>query len=267
MVVRIRLACVVALTAGCGSFDAAPIDAGAAPDARDADTSAPADDSVARYTFTEGSGAVVHDVSGVEPALDLNILDKAAATWGADGLTLGAPVLVDSITPATKIFDACAVTDAVTVETWIRPGVAAQGGPARVVTMSTAHNEQNFLLGIGENDASEPSSRYVLRLAAPLGPFVATAVGIAETELQHVVATAHFGSRALAIYVDGTPVGSAPLSGTVAATWSRDRPLVLGGERGLSDRHFLGTYEFLAIYARALSRDEVAQRFAAGPRR
>ena len=63
---------------------------------------------VALYTFKEGNGNIVHDVSGVGAALDLEVANPAAISWLPDGgISFDAQILVASQDPATKIVEDC----------------------------------------------------------------------------------------------------------------------------------------------------------------
>ena len=108
----------------------------------------------ARYVFDEGDGAVVHDVSGQEPALDLHIEDTGSVSWSDDGLELTDSVLIASDGPAERLTAAMQDTNAITVEAWITPAEEVQSGPARIVTLSEDHLNRNFTLG-QEEDAYE----------------------------------------------------------------------------------------------------------------
>jgi hypothetical protein len=88
---------------------------------------------VAFYDFDGVTGqTLVKDTSGVGAALDLTIGDPLAATWGDGFLTVTAPVLIQSAGPATKIYDACSGSNAVTVEAWVKPATLDTGRPDRL---------------------------------------------------------------------------------------------------------------------------------------
>jgi hypothetical protein len=99
------------------------------------------------YEFDEGEGAVIRDVSGLKPALDLTIHDSDAVAWQEDGLQTRQPVLIASGRPAERLAAAVRASNALTVEAWITPAAAIQTGPARIVTLSRDHGNRNFTLG------------------------------------------------------------------------------------------------------------------------
>jgi hypothetical protein len=59
------------------------------------------------------------------------------------------PTLIASAGPATKVIDAVRQSGSLTVEAWIEPANATQGGPARIVTLSRDPGQRNFTLGQG----------------------------------------------------------------------------------------------------------------------
>jgi hypothetical protein len=103
---------------------------------------------IALYTFAEGSGRTVHDVSGRDGPVDLEITDPDAVSWLPDGgLSVKAPVLIASAGPASRLAEAAAGSQALSIEAWVRPADYEQAGPARIVTLSRDTSRRNFTLG------------------------------------------------------------------------------------------------------------------------
>jgi PKD repeat protein len=96
------------------------------------------------YTFEEGSGTTVHDVSGVGSPLDLNVDNAGAVSWVSGGLAINASTLVASAGAATKVIDATRATTELAIEAWLKPGTTSQDGPARIVTLSADPYHRNF---------------------------------------------------------------------------------------------------------------------------
>jgi hypothetical protein len=88
----------------------------------------------ALYTFDEGGGLLINDVSGVGAPMDLTIDNQYAVTWAADGLTLNSATVIDSRGPATKFINAARATNALTIEAWVTPANITQDGPAHMIT-------------------------------------------------------------------------------------------------------------------------------------
>ena len=99
------------------------------------------------YAFDEGSGAIIRDISGQEPALDLHIQDAAAVAWRDDGLEVRDPVLIATQAPAERLAAAVVERDAFMLEAWVTPASEQQTGPARIVTLSANPQSRNFTLG------------------------------------------------------------------------------------------------------------------------
>src|SRR5690606_1896650 len=145
------------------------------------------------YTFDEGEGSVVHDVSGVGRALDLEIAEMAAVSWGAGFLSVDAPTQIVSSSAANKIIEAARATNALTVAAWLRPDNLTQDGPARIISLSPNIRERSFTLG-QDSLEEQQGSRYVMRLRTSETdangiPALVTTASTVSTELTHVVYT------------------------------------------------------------------------------
>ncbi len=221
---------------------------------------------VALYTFDEGAGDIVHDVAGRQPALDLRIDDPAATRWRAGGLEVLAPARIASTGPASGITAAARATNEVTVEAWISPAELEQEGPARVVSLSLDALHRNVTLGHGLW-GEQPRKVYDVRLRTTAtdengSDSLTTPAGAVRAGPQHVVFTrAADGQRR--IYVDGRVAAAGVLAGDLSG-WDERYRLILANE-ATADRPWLGTFDLVAIYGRALNPAEVAQNHAAGP--
>ncbi len=102
------------------------------------------------YTFEEGEGAMVRDVSGTGESLDLTIADPGAVEWlDGGGLAVRESTLIASSGPATKIIEAVRRTGSLSLQAWITPANTTQSGPARIVSLSKDPSQRNFTLGQG----------------------------------------------------------------------------------------------------------------------
>ena len=103
------------------------------------------------YTFKEGRGDVIRDVSSVGKPLDLKISDIKSVRWLPDGgLKVQSPAFIASTTAATKVLNSVKKEGAITIEAWIKPASVTQSGPARIVSLSQDTGGRNFTLGQGE---------------------------------------------------------------------------------------------------------------------
>lgn len=220
---------------------------------------------IARYTFDEGEGSIIHDSSSYGRPLDLEIADTEAVEWSDDFLTVRQPTYIASHTGANKIAVAVGSSNALTVEVWVRPVNLIQNGPARIITYSPNIRMRNFTLGQGVGDEL-PSNRYTMRLRTTETdanglPGLQTR-SLANTELTHIVYTRDTRG-VVRLYVNGIFAAEDALSGDLS-NWESDWPLVLANEPD-EERPWLGEYHFVAIYNYALDEATISERFEAGP--
>lgn len=106
-----------------------------------------------QYTFHEGQGEVVRDVSGEGEPLNLKIENPHAVRWlPGGGLRVESPTRITSTAAAAKVVQAISRSGELTIEAWIRPANSAQKGPARIVTLSVDPSRRNFTLGQAAGD-------------------------------------------------------------------------------------------------------------------
>jgi Concanavalin A-like lectin/glucanases superfamily len=219
---------------------------------------------LALYDF-EQPGAVVRDVSGVEPKHDLAIEDAANVQWLPGVLRIAQGTRLLSPGPATKIVDACKASHAITVEAWITPANLTQDGPARIATISDGASARDVTLGQGLW-GGQPSDTFNVRLRSTATdndgmPLVSTPPGAAKKSLQHVVYTRDSAGTAR-LYVDGNLAIQGNVGGDLS-NWDESHRLALANELG-AWRPWLGDMHLVAIYEQALDGDEVLQNFEAG---
>ena len=260
----------LALT-GCGFTPgrlAASTDGGATSDADALATDGPpldaavrvSDGLVALYTFEEGAGTTVVDRSGVGTALDLTIANPTNVTWGDGTLTIVTDTLVASPAVATKVLDACRAADAMTLEAWITPSVVGGFFP-RVVTLSASNNDlAATLMAI--------DSHFEFRMLGPMTdanglPSLNTPDNTVALMAIHVALVSEPGGMRRT-YVDGVERATDGRGGDLAS-WGTQHRLGLGNEID-GGRPWLGTFDLVAIYSRALTASEIAQNRTAGPR-
>jgi len=212
------------------------------------------------YGFEEGKGTTVTDLCRRGGRLNLAVRDRRAVSWVPGGLRIRVPSIVASADPARKLADACRITNAITVEAWLKPASAAQRGPAPIVSLSSDPLHRNFTLG-------QERELYNIRLRTSVtgeggaNPSLTTGPCVTD-ELSHVICTRD-AKGALRIYVDGV-IRAAHTLGGEFRTWDEDMRLVLANDPTLG-RPWLGEIHLVAIYSRALSPDEVTQNYQAGP--
>ena len=216
----------------------------------------------ALYTFEEGSGNIVSDVSGVGTPLDLTIESPAATNWVTGGLSVNSSAVIASAGAASKVISSIKASNAITVEAWLVPANTTQNGPARIVSLSQNPSLRNFTLG-------QSQSKYNFRLRSSVtdvngSPSITTPSGLATTALTHVIYTRDSSGLAT-VYVDGVAQISTNIGGNLT-TWNKwDDGYRLGLANELTgDRPWLGELHLVAIFDRALSAAEVSQNYNAG---
>jgi hypothetical protein len=216
---------------------------------------------ISLYLFDEGSGAVIHDRSGVAPPLDLAIDGIGGVQWRPGFLRVTSSTVVVSGTTADKIFSAARVTNELTVEAWLKSTGPTQGNPpARIVGLSSHQNQRNFGL-----DQALSSYEFRLRTTATNKqgqPYLETPTGVVTSALTHMVYTRGAGG-ATRLYRDGVLLTSGTVGGTFG-NWDSGYHLFLANTLQ-SNRAWTGEYHLVAIYSRALTPAEVARNFGAGP--
>jgi hypothetical protein len=220
---------------------------------------------VALYPFKEGKGAVVHDGSHAGAPLDLRIENEGVVKWTSKGLLIGASGVIASAGPATKIAQACKLSNEVTVEVWVRPATLTPSGKdGRIIALSSDTMNQDFLLG---QDELKGSTRgYFMRLRTTTTdlvgkPALQSPDNTVALRLSHLVYTRSAAGVAT-LFVDGVDVARATGGGALSA-WNDAYRLTIGNEV-TGDRPWLGEVHLVAVYARALTPDEVKQNFKAG---
>lgn len=216
---------------------------------------------IAKYDFTQGSGNTVNDVSGFGSPLNLTIQNPSNVSWvPLCGLRINSGTRISSGSNATKIRTALQATNAMTVEAWVQANNTSQGGPARIVSMSSDAYTRNFTMG-------QEAGTWIQRTRHSGGdtqglPERVTTSGSATTNLTHLVFTRD-ASGIERYYINGVQNSTWTLAGNFS-NWT-DFVLHLANEQ-TDDRPWLGTLYSVAIYDQALSQSQVTQNFTAGSR-
>ncbi|MBK8256404.1 MAG: LamG domain-containing protein [Polyangiaceae bacterium] len=228
---------------------------------------------LALYVFDEGTGAVVRDRSGAGTPLDLSIADPNAVQWSEGGLIVRSSTVLASPQAATKILDACGVSNEITFEAWIRTPMPARRDAACLLTLSKNPGAGRLSLELRwDQDRGRPANYYhvTLRTTGPEqsrgsddprnAATLDSPVGALTAELTHLVVTRDAAGTAI-IYVDGVERARALLRGPLAS-WDRQCRLVLGNEL-TGKQPWLGELRLVAVYQRALNAGEVRRNFQA----
>jgi hypothetical protein len=212
------------------------------------------------YTFHEGEGTTVHDVSEVGEPLDLTLASKSAAKWlPSGGLSVDSPTSISSAVPAGKVIKAARASNEITIEAWLKPADITLDAPPRIVTLSADYHHANLQLIQAGNiyDARLRTTETTLSGR----PSLATPSGSLTADLTHVVYT-RAASGLARFYIDGEKLVGKAIGGDFA-NWDADYHLALANEL-TGSRAWLGEYHLVAVYGRALRATEVKQNYDAG---
>ena len=213
------------------------------------------------YTFDEGSGSTVFDVSGVGNALNLEIDTLTGISWGDGVLDVNAPNLIASNQAATKLIYGITQTQELTIEAWITPDNLTQRGPARIASLSANSGNRNVTLGQDRDDyqvrlrTTTTGNNGVRKTVSSSGAQVNT------DDLSHVVYSRDANGLAN-LYVDNQLVGSNTIDGDFS-TWNDQYQFALANELD-GGRAWLGSYDLVAVYNQAFDASEVEQNYLAG---
>jgi hypothetical protein len=156
---------------------------------------------VALYTFAEGDGEIVHDVSGSGDPLDLLIAPTTHVNWlnGSNGIEITQPAILKSQEPPEKLRNAFRSIDELSLEAWFAPSNLTQRGPARLLSFSGGLKRHNFTLGQHGPDVMFWLRSLISTLVG--GGGLGTHDGVLTLDVSHVVATYRQGIERL--YVNG----------------------------------------------------------------
>ena len=225
------------------------------------------DRQIAFYDFKEGTGAVAHDTSGVEPAMDLTL---TGASWMSNyGIQIETGMASATRLASRKLYDRIGAVETGTqqysVEAWVIPANTTQEGPARIISYSNNSGSRNFHLGqtLYQYDYR---NRSVLPTIDGNGRPALVTYDVdrdLQATLQHVVAT-YDQYRGRRLYVNGVFTDDLDEQGPGRMwNWDPNHTFVLGNDPS-DDRLWLGRIQLVAIYDMALTQPQIDQNFDAG---
>ena len=215
---------------------------------------------VAVYNFDEGSGTVINDVSGNGTPLNLDITTSSAVSWQQYGLDVNSEASILSSSAASKIYNAVTASNTLSVEAWVKPASTSTSSDARILTISQDGNFRNMSL-------FQTGDKYVFRLRTTQTndngvPYVESPAGTVTGDLQHIVYVFDSNGDGV-LYVDGSEVARVSLGGDLS-NWSNSYRIAFANEF-IDTNPWLGSYNYVAIFDRALSDSEVMHNYNFGP--
>ena len=217
---------------------------------------------IAKYEFKTGTGNIIYDTSGLEPAL--NLTTSGDVTWvGGWGISVKAGGKAQGTAAASKkLTDLIKSTGEFTIEAWVNNANVAQEN-AYIVSYSAGVNARNFTVaqrmyqyeGFTRSDKTGANGNPVLQTKA--------ADMDAQAAQQHLVMT-YSPVDGRRFYVNGEPTGDVDAQGGGSlADWDDTFALVLGNETS-TNRQWEGVLRLVAIHNRALTAAQIKQNFDAG---
>ena len=213
------------------------------------------------YPFQEGSGSTIHNYSG-QTLSDVEISTPDAVSWNeSGGLTFAMDSRVHSTFPVGESTQAIQNTQAFSFECWLQSANTNQTGPARIMTISNGSGTRNASLNqldgsfLARVRTTETTNNGMPNFTSPNN-------SVDPSALQHVVYTLNAAGEER-FYIDGQLVQSGTREGDFSG-WNANYRIAFGNEIGAS-RPWLGTLHLAAVYANALSPQQVEQNYNATP--
>jgi beta-galactosidase len=212
------------------------------------------------YDFKEGEGTTITDVSGVGSPYNLTINTPSAVSWTENGLDIINSSNIRSDLAATKIINACKLTNELTIEMWLRPANVVQGEKtARILTLAGNSSQRNFVVAQPYTVYDVPIRTTETDLA---GHPQVWAVDAVSTSLTHLIVTRSV-SGTTTFYINGDIFTTTPTGGDFS-NWDASYILGLANEINDASKSWIGSLYLVAIYNRALEPFEVSHNFNEG---
>ncbi len=217
---------------------------------------------IAKWEFKTGSGQVAFDTSGVEPAVNLNLIGDVV--WvGGYGIQIIDGKAQASTASSRKIHDLLTATNEYSIEAWVVPANVTQEGPAVIVGYGGGDTRRNFTLGQTLYNYNFLHRSSTTNLNGEPALSTPDAQEILQASLQHVVVT-FSPTVGRIVYVNGERVDTAENSDPGNLNdWDNSFAFVLGSEPS-GNNLWQGTIRLAAIHNRALNQSQIQTNFDAG---
>lgn len=218
------------------------------------------------YRFEEGKGALVHDTSGVEPAIDLVVPKQAdAAQWlPGQGIAVNGGIQPLRSKNAPEKLMTIAKTRACTFEFWVSTdNMFADAVPrwhSEILAWDTVTDWRNNL-ALGNFSMNVKVSTRAEPYNYPWGgdPFNGY-----STSLRHIVIT--WDGQATRAYRDGRLLNTAYINWAPETWVSANSTLMLGNQSDPNQSQpYIGNYYLVAVHDRCFTQQEIQRHFNAGP--
>ncbi len=210
------------------------------------------------YNFNENNGNIINDISEVGESLNLTIVDTNKIEWVQLGLKISSGASIAAVTSPLKIFNSCTQSNEITVETWLKPSLLSQYGPARIVTYSKNKDERNFTLS---QDGNSFQTRLRTLATSDNGKPSLNSNDFSNLTIMHIVYT-HTKNGESKFFINGKEVTSTNLSGDFS-NWNSSYLFGIGNEF-IDQRPWEGTIFYTAVFSRALNTFEIEHNYTLG---
>jgi hypothetical protein len=240
---------------------------------------APPSGLVALYTFG-GSGSTVLDTSGFGAELNLQVYGGVERVTGGLRFTGNDAPIVVSTEPATKIVSAVKASKEISVELWFKASQIMQSGPARIFSLARENHHRNLSILHGPKDCGSYESGAFFQIRVKNAhedngcePIVKPAEQPQiNGQVQYAVYTQD-ASGLQRLWIDGALSVEDQDVEKNFDTFYDDTLLGLGNEPNAGNdattrddgRFWVGELYLVGVYSRALTSEEIASLFAAGP--
>ncbi len=213
------------------------------------------------WEFKTGAGTTAFDTSGVEPAINLQLIGDVE-WFGGWGITINDGRAQGDTTSSKKLHDLIKATGEYSIEAWVVPNNVTQE-MSRIVTYSAGDTARNFTLEQNLYDYDFRHRSVTTDLNGNPALSTPDADEVLQATLQHVVAT--YGPvDGRKIYVNGNLVTEAdPVATGSLVDWQDTFAFVLGNEASGSGL-WQGTLRLVAVHNRELTPAQIAQNFDVG---
>jgi len=213
------------------------------------------------WEFKTGGGTTAFDTSGIEPAINLQLIGDIQ-WFGGWGISINDGRAQGDTTSSKKLHDLIKATGEYSVEAWVVPNNVTQE-MARIVSYSAGDTARNFTLQQNLYDYDFRHRSETTGLNGDPALSTPDADEVLQATLQHVVATySPIDGRKL--YVNGSLVTQPdPVATGSLVDWQDTFAFVLGNEAS-GDGLWQGTLRMVAVHNRELTQEQITQNFDVG---
>ncbi len=221
---------------------------------------------IARWEFKTGTGSTAYDNSGIGTSINLTL--SSNVTWlGSYGINISGDTggARADTHDSKKIHDLVKSSGEYSIEGWVTPANVTQED-ANIISYDNGSTQNNFTLSQSMYKYNFHNRTDIADTEAAKNgePVLATEGEIAQSSLQHVVATYDpFAGRK--IYVNGSLIKvTDPIDvSTSLSPWKDTFAFVLG-QSAAGNKHWQGQIRMVEIHNRALTLAQITQNYEAG---